>query len=169
MLKAQLSAMSCLSTNVSLSPYGANKPFTKLTDMLNTITNHTINYATYSATDATPKASPVLQKANNLDVYQRSDGTEATRFDMPAEKLPENENEALFRDLLHQFVGQTLIGQMLKSMRATQEKNPYFHGGQAEEIYQSMLDMELTDQLTQATSRTLSEPMYKLMRAPRAS
>jgi len=137
--------------------------------MLNTITNHTINYATYSATDTAPKTPPGLQKANNLDVYQRSDGTEATRFDMPEEQSPQEANESLFRDLLHQFVGQTLIGQMLKSMRATQEKNPYFHGGQAEEIYQSMLDMELTDQLTHATSRTLSEPMYKLMRAPRAA
>ena len=136
--------------------------------MLNTITSHSINYATYSATDTSPKIPPVLQKENNLDVYQRSDGTTATRFDIAEEKATEDAHEALFRDLLHQFVGQTLIGQMLKSMRATQEKNPYFHGGQAEEIYQSMLDMELTDQLTQATSRTLSEPMYKLMRAPRA-
>jgi len=60
-----------------------------------------------------------------------------------------------------------LFGQMLKSMRSTQEKNPFFHGGNAEDIYQSMLDMELTDQLTKATAKTLSEPMYKLMTAPK--
>jgi hypothetical protein len=52
-------------------------------------------------------------------------------------------------------------------MRATQEKNPYFHGGRAEEIFQSQLDMVLTEKMTQATSKTLSEPMYKLMKTPK--
>lgn len=103
-----------------------------------------------------------------LDTYQRADNSIATRFDMPAETVPVNENDQKFRELLHQFVGQTLFGQMLKSMRATQEKNPYFHGGRAEEIFQGQLDMVLGDQLTKASSKTLSEPMYKLMKAPKS-
>ena len=112
----------------------------------------------------------MLQQQTNLDVYERSDGTTATRFDIAEQ--PKTESTATtedprFRELLHQFIGQTLFGQMLKSMRATQEKNPFFHGGNAEDIYQSMLDMELTDQMTKATSKTLSEPMYKLMKAPK--
>jgi len=108
----------------------------------------------------------MLHKGAELDEYQRSNGTTATRFDVEQPKAVDA-NEKQFRELLHQFIGQTLFGQMLKSMRATQEKNPYFDGGQAEEIYQSMLDMELTDQMTKSTSKTLSEPMYKLMRAPK--
>ena len=136
--------------------------------MLNTITNSTLTYATHLATDTAPKVPPVLKNNNaHVDVYQRSDGTEATRFDIPKPSQTDS-NDQQFRELLHQFIGQTFIGQMLKSMRATQEENPFFHGGRAEEIYQGLLDMELTDQLTQATSKTLSEPMYKLMRAPRA-
>jgi len=138
--------------------------------MLNTITNSTLNYATYAATDTSPKVPPVLQKASEQDVYQRSDGTTATRFDTAESVKTESakdDREQQFRELLHQFIGQTLFGQMLKSMRATQEKNPYFHGGNSEEIYQSLLDMELTDQMTKATSKTLSEPMYKLMRTPK--
>ena len=138
--------------------------------MLNTITNHTLTYATHLATDTSPKVPLVLrQDTANLDVYQRSDGTVATRFDsveQPTAETPVDANDNLFRELLHKFIGQTFIGQMLKSMRATQEENPFFHGGRAEEIYQGLLDMELTDQLTKATSKTLSEPMYKLMRAP---
>ena len=134
--------------------------------MLNSIITHTTAQATYAATDTLPKAPALLQKEPELDVYQRSDGSTATRHDS-AKESPKDATEKQFRELLHQFIGQTLIGQMLKSMRATQEKNPYFHGGQAEEIYQSMLDMELTDQMTKATSKTLSEPMYKLMRAPK--
>ena len=138
--------------------------------MLNSITNHTVTYATQAATDSMTRVPAALQKNTELDEYQRSDGTTATRLDTaPSSKTesPADATEKQFRELLHQFIGQTLFGQMLKSMRATQEKNPFFHGGQAEEIYQSMLDMELTDQMTQSTSRTLSEPMYKLMKTPK--
>jgi hypothetical protein len=139
--------------------------------MLNTITNYTTSLATHAATDTLPKVPPALQKTETpkeiLDVYERADGTTATRHDQPTTETPADANEKQFRELLHQFIGQTLFGQMLKAMRATQEKNPFFDGGQAEEIYQSMLDMELTDQMTQATTRTLSEPMYKLMKAPK--
>jgi Rod binding domain-containing protein len=138
--------------------------------MLTTITNYTTAYATQAATDTSPKVPLALQKEQKeptLDVFERSDGTTATRLDQPKVESAAEANEKQFRELLHQFIGQTLFGQMLKSMRATQEKNPFFHGGQSEEIYQSMLDMELTDQMTKATSKTLSEPMYKLMKAPK--
>jgi len=135
--------------------------------MLNSITNYSTAYTTQAATDTLPKVPPVLQKEETQDVYQRSDGSTATRLDPPQTETPAEANEKQFREVLHQFIGQTLFGQMLKSMRATQEKNPYFHGGQAEEIYQSLLDMKLTDQMTKSTSKTLSEPMYKLMRAPK--
>ena len=138
--------------------------------MLNSIINHTVTYAKQAATDSLSKVPSVLQPKTELDVYERSDGSTATRFDsveQPKTESAAEANDKQFRELLHQFIGQTLFGQMLKSMRATQEKNPYFNGGNAEEIYQSMLDMELTDQMTKATSKTLSEPMYKLMKAPK--
>ena len=139
--------------------------------MLNSITTHTVTHATQAAKDSLAAAPPVLLQSTALDVYERSDGTAVTRLDRAEPAQTESVADAQdrqFRELLHQFIGQTFIGQMLKSMRATQEKNPLFHGGHAEDMYQSLLDMELTEQLTQATSRTLSEPMYKLMKAPRA-
>jgi len=136
--------------------------------MLTSITNHSITYATYKATDTAPKVPTALQQDARLDVFERSDGTTATRLDIPAAQPEANHDDQKFRELLHKFIGQTMFGMMLKSMRATQEPNPLFHGGRAEEIYQGLLDMELTEQMTQATTRTLSEPMYKLMRAPRA-
>jgi Rod binding domain-containing protein len=137
--------------------------------MLNSITNQTLTHATQAARDSLAVVPPVLLQNDytDMDVYERSDGTTATRFDTAAQPQANSAEDPRFRELLHQFIGQTFIGQMLKSMRATQEKNPYFHGGHAEDMYQSLLDMELTDQLTQATSRTLSEPMYKLMMAPK--
>ena len=140
--------------------------------MLNAITNYTTAYATHAATDGiNQRAASVAERNLRVemeDVYQRSDGSVVTRFNSvepPKEETLAEANEKQFREVLHQFIGQTLFGQMLKAMRATQEKNPYFHGGQSEEIYQSMLDMQLTDQLTNASSRTISEPMYRLMKA----
>ena len=136
--------------------------------MLNSITNHTIAYATHRATDTSPKVPVALKQDTHLDVFERSDGSVATRMDIAVQtESPVNHDDQKFRELLHKFIGQTMFGMMLQSMRATQEPNPLFHGGRAEEIYQSLLDMELTTQLTQATTRTLSEPMYNLMRAPR--
>ena len=80
-----------------------------------------------------------------------------------APNASQSKNDDEFRRVFHQFVGTTLYGQMLKSMRATQEKNPYFHGGRAEEIFQSQLDEKLVDKLSEAGSRTVSDPMFKLM------
>jgi hypothetical protein len=138
--------------------------------MLNSITNHSVSYATQAATDSmSQRAASAAQRNLGVepDVFERSDGTVVTRFDQPQTETLAEANDKQFRELLHQFIGQTLFGQMLKSMRATQEKNPFFHGGQSEEIYQSLLDMELTEQMTKASSRTISEPMYKLMKAPK--
>ena len=76
-------------------------------------------------------------------------------------QTPEDQEE--FRKVFHQFVGQTMFGQMLKSMRETQEKPAYFHGGRAEEIFQGQLDQILVDKMTAATSNTLDDAMFQLM------
>ena len=73
-------------------------------------------------------------------------------------------DEEEFRSVFHEFVGKTLYGQMLKSMRETQEKPAYFHGGRAEEIFQEQLDNVLVDKMTAVTSRTLSDTMFQLMK-----
>ncbi|MDR2115008.1 MAG: rod-binding protein [Planctomycetaceae bacterium] len=136
-------------------------------------------YEVQSAMGATPKTPAILQTKTltSPDIYERADGSEVVRQGLlneetltpetPTSETPTSDDDKRFREVLHQFVGQTLFGQMLKSMRATQEKNPYFHGGRAEEIFQSQLDMVLTDKMTQATSKTLSDPMYKLMKTPK--
>ena len=157
--------------------------------MLSSITKYSDAGSGYAARSVmTPKIPSALQNGDEpnykkldnagatLDTYERADGSTATRNDAAKEvkvtqtksEPMESDDEKQFREVLHKFVGQVLFGQMLKSMRATQEKNPYFHGGHAEEIFQGQLDMVLTEQMTESTSRTLSEPMYKLMRAPKA-
>ncbi|MGL4594586.1 MAG: rod-binding protein [Thermoguttaceae bacterium] len=92
-----------------------------------------------------------------------------TKAEKPKKEQVMDEDEQKFRELLHQFIGQVLFGQMLKSMRATQEPNPYFNGGRAEEIFQGQLDQMLTDQVTKASTQSISDPMYRLMRASKSS
>ncbi|MFN7628907.1 MAG: rod-binding protein [Pirellula sp.] len=62
------------------------------------------------------------------------------------------------------FVGQTLFAQVLSSMRSTQKEPAYFHGGQAEKIFQGQLDQILTEEISNASADKIAKPMYELFR-----
>jgi Rod binding domain-containing protein len=66
------------------------------------------------------------------------------------------------RQTFEDFVGQTMFGEMLKSMRKTQHKPAYFHGGRAEEVFQQQLDQVLAEKLSHASAEKLAGPMYEL-------
>ncbi len=55
--------------------------------------------------------------------------------------------------------------QLLKSMRRTVDKCDLFHGGQGEEIYESMLDQELSKDLAGVGSSSLGNLLYQQLRA----
>ncbi len=170
---------------------------------ISTLSGSSAAYGAQSALTPSPKLSPILKQtlgSDTEDVFQRRDGSTATRNDFvakmsgndmtseeasakirdradrirrdaeekaakPKKGKTETDEDKQVRELLHQFVGQVLFGQMIKSMRATQEQNPYFHGGRTEEIFQGQLDEVLTKELTKSSASSLSEPMYNLMRA----
>lgn len=69
------------------------------------------------------------------------------------------------REKFDQFVGQSMFGQMLKSMRQSIGKPAYFHGGRAEEVFQSQLDQLLVEKISDASAEQISEPMYQLFTA----
>jgi hypothetical protein len=60
------------------------------------------------------------------------------------------------------FVGQTMFGQTLASMRKTLEKPAYFHGGRAEEVFQGQLDQIMAEELTEASAGTFAGPMFDM-------
>jgi hypothetical protein len=70
-------------------------------------------------------------------------------------------SEDALREQFTQFVGETFFGQMIKSLRATAEKPAYFHGGRAEEVFQSQLDQQLAQHLTEASAEQFAEPMFE--------
>lgn len=58
--------------------------------------------------------------------------------------------------------------EMLKSMRKSIEKCDLFHGGQAEEMYESMLDQELSKKLAGAGVNSISNLLYQQLKGPGA-
>lgn len=75
------------------------------------------------------------------------------------EQKVEQANE--IRDAYRTFVGETFFGQLLKSMRSTQDKPAYFHGGQAEEMFRSQLDQTLAQNMTEASADKIADPMFE--------
>lgn len=78
-----------------------------------------------------------------------------------APKKNHGENAEL-REQFDSFVGETLFGQLLKSMRKTVGKPAYFHGGRTEEIFQQQLDQVLAEKITESSAATFTDPMFEL-------
>jgi peptidoglycan hydrolase FlgJ len=92
----------------------------------------------------------------------------ATKADTGSAKAPAaGEDNPVLRKAFDQFVGETLFGQMLKSMRKTQGKAAYFNGGQTEEIFTQQLDQMLSQKLAESSADKLSGPMYELFQLGR--
>ncbi len=66
------------------------------------------------------------------------------------------------RETFQDFVGQTLFGSMLASMRKTVGKPAYLHGGRTEEVFQKQLDRYIVEDLTESSAETISDPMFEL-------
>jgi peptidoglycan hydrolase FlgJ len=80
----------------------------------------------------------------------------------------ETGNAAEVRQAFDSFVGETFYGQLLGSMRKTQGKPAYFHGGRAEEIFQGQLDQMLSQEMTKAGVDRFSGPMFELFNLKRS-
>jgi hypothetical protein len=72
------------------------------------------------------------------------------------------DDDAKLRKTFDAFVGETLFGQTLKSMRKSVGKARYFNGGRGEEIFQQQLDQVLTEKMSRASADRLTGPMYEL-------
>jgi len=72
------------------------------------------------------------------------------------------------REAFRDFVGTTLFGQMLSSMRETVGKPAYFHGGRTEEIFQQQLDEIMVDDLTKNSAAKIADPMFELFQLRRS-
>eukprot|EP00913_Durusdinium_trenchii_P013352 g12533.t1 len=79
---------------------------------------------------------------------------------VPASARQNAEGSGELRDAFQKFVAGTFYKQMMKSMRKMHDKPAYFHGGQAEEMFQSQMDQYVTEDLAAKHGAALSEPLF---------
>jgi Rod binding domain-containing protein len=65
------------------------------------------------------------------------------------------------RQAFQDFVAGTFYQQMLKSLRKGHSKPEYFHGGSAEEIFQSQLDQQVAEDLAKQHGAAFADPMFE--------
>lgn len=65
------------------------------------------------------------------------------------------------KEAFSQFVGETFYGTMLKSMRQTVGEPAYFHGGQAEELFQGRLDQQISSDMASADGKNFATDLFK--------
>lgn len=75
------------------------------------------------------------------------------------------EQDSSVRDAFQKFVAGTFYKQMLKSMRKMHDKPAYFHGGQAEEMFQGQMDQQVAEDLSIKHGAALTEPLFQAFTA----
>ena len=85
-----------------------------------------------------------------------------------ADKKEGEENNSELRTAFDSFVGETFYSQMIKSMHKMHSKPAYFHGGHAEEMFQTQLDQNMVERMSKTSAKSFSDPMYELLMAPRS-
>lgn len=77
-------------------------------------------------------------------------------------QAPQQAGDGELKEQFTAFVGQTLFGQLFKTMRSSLGKPAYFHGGRTEEVFQQQLDQVLADRMTLAQGGRYAQAMYDL-------
>ena len=121
------------------------------------------NLSSASRADASPKPDARLfQDALGIGSGSPSEASQ----DLPtAEDLGGSEE---LREAFTEFVGQTLFGSMLSSMRKTVGKPAYMHGGRTEEVFQEQMDQHIVQDLTETSADSIADPMFKLFNMQRS-
>ena len=109
-----------------------------------------------------------IQSAYNPVQFQQATYSQMNDATLSAERLEAAEGDKELREAFGQFVGETFFGQMLSAMRKTVGKDPYFHGGRAEEMFQSQLDQVMAEEMSKASAESFTGPMFELFQLKRS-
>ncbi len=85
----------------------------------------------------------------------------------PRPPTASDRKNAEVEEKFQQFVGESLFGQMLKSMRKSVPKSAYFHGGRGEEVFQQQLDQIVAEKMSRTSGDKFSGPMFELFQLQR--
>ncbi len=84
------------------------------------------------------------------------------------ETTPKEDADEL-RDKFQDFVGQTFFSELIKSLRTAQQGASYFNGGRAEKVFQGQFDQMMSEHLSEASAKSISDPMFELFQLGRMS
>ena len=85
----------------------------------------------------------------------------AQQMPLSAPVQPPPERDLRLRETFQDFVAGTFYAQMLKSLRKTHGKPAYFHGGQAEEVFQGQLDQQVAEDLARSAGGAFADPLFE--------
>lgn len=78
-------------------------------------------------------------------------------------KIPKSvKTEQTAREAFQDFVAGTFYKQMFKTLRKMHDKPAYFHGGQAEEMFQSQMDQMVAEDLAREQGSSFSDPLFSV-------
>ena len=72
-----------------------------------------------------------------------------------------SQKEMEVREKFQDFVAGTFFKQMFKALRKSQGQPAYFHGGQAEEMFQSQLDQQVAEDVARTHGAPLSDSLFE--------
>ncbi len=131
----------------------------------------TLPFAAYLDAVASRTATPSSLLTEVPAALENPNATTTVQDTQQSEQDPvtssTNSDDEELEKVFQKFVGQTFFGLMLKEMRKSIHKTPYFHGGMAEEIFEQHLDMTLAEKLAEASGDKFSKPMYDLFQLQR--
>jgi len=64
------------------------------------------------------------------------------------------------KEKFQEFVAGTFYSLMLKALHKTHDKPAYFHGGQAEEIFQGQMDQQVATELSKSNGAAFSDSLF---------
>ena len=67
------------------------------------------------------------------------------------------------RDAVGEVIGSVFYGTLLKTMRESELKGPFGHGGRGEEIFAAQLDGIMAERMGKATRGGLADALYNTM------
>lgn len=84
----------------------------------------------------------------------------AARTDAAAPREAPQPGDPEVRGKFQDFVAGTFYKTMLKALRDTQRPPKYFHGGQAEQIFQGQFDQQIAEQMARQHGKSFADPLY---------
>ena len=92
-----------------------------------------------------------------------SSGVQVIKTSGTNQKFPEiKKSETTLQQAFQDFFAGTFYKQMFQSLRKMHSKPAYFHGGRAEEVFQSQMDQQVAENLARDQGSSFSDPMFSV-------